>query len=130
MTTTTNIASKKSLKEINLVIQDYWFIDWELCGFTVWSCMTGVYLGVYSVNESSGYRIESVYIIWGHEFIFLDKLDDWWLNGWLCVKCYLCVINLYYMRNFLIVNLPFFLVFVCFFICDDQIILQMSQSLL
>jgi len=25
---------------------------WRLCGFTVWRCMIGAYLGVYSMHES------------------------------------------------------------------------------
>jgi len=27
------------------------------CGFTVWRCMTGAYLGVYSMYESFGSRV-------------------------------------------------------------------------
>jgi len=32
---------------------------WRLCGFTTWRCMTGAYLGVYSMHESCKSRVKS-----------------------------------------------------------------------
>jgi len=52
------------------------------------------------MHEFSRSRIESVYIIWGYEFIFLDELDIDDIIGLLCVKYYLCDQSRLYEKSF------------------------------
>jgi len=42
---------------------------WGMCGFTVWRCITGAYLGVYLIHESSGSRVM---------FVVCQILILWW----------------------------------------------------
>jgi len=70
---------------------------WGLCGFTIWRCMTGAYLGVYSMHESSGSMshvcsVLDPYIVIIHEIKYF-----WFVKIWLAYPLFLVVLCLIFL---------------------------------
>jgi len=59
---------------------------WGLCGFTVWRCMTGAYLRVYSMHESSGSKVKSVVC----QCLVIVMISFNWLR-WMILRWLYCV---------------------------------------